>query len=150
MTKLIETLEAFNDDFSNQRLEQVLDYFSEDCEWQELNGKIARGKPQLKKALQRTFFGPFGQMTFIGTHMVVDEEKAEASFVWRCQHTINETTSLSGINRVVNSIIKVFWGKEFYWQGADYFLFNKDGKITSKQTYAKTSMPKFIRGLVKQ
>jgi len=148
-TTLTSIIDAFNDDFSNQRLDAVMEYFSDNAEFRELGGKVAVGKDRVRKSFQRLFDGAYGKVTFIPKNLIVDEEKRQASFVWCCQHELLSKDGLSLVNRILFSILKARHGSEFYWEGVDYFIFDDNYKIVSKQSYGKAGYPKFIRGKFK-
>lgn len=143
------TIDAFNAGFTARDLNKVMEFFADDCEFRDLNGTVAKGKDQIRKAFQPLFDGAFGRVEFISKNLIIDEEKKEASFVWNCQHILEDSSGLSVKNKVLFSALKLMHGKNCYWEGVDYFIFNKDNKIVSKQSYGKASMPKFIRGLSK-
>ena len=46
-TSLEDLIERFNDDFSNQRLDAVMEYFAEHAEFRDLNGTVAKGKKKI-------------------------------------------------------------------------------------------------------
>jgi len=143
---LEELIERFNDDFSSQRLDQVMSYFAEQSEFKDLNGKTAKGKNAIKKAFQRLFDGAYGEVTFIPKNMIVDQEKRQASFVWTCQHEMLSSTSLNLPNKFLFKALQMRNGSSFFWHGVDYFIFDEELKIISKQTYGKAAFAQFIKG----
>lgn len=147
-SNLSEVLEAFNDAFSNQRQQEVMAFFADNCEFRELNGHVAQGKPAVEAAIAKIFSGAYGKMTFIKTAMLVDEAKKEVCFSWRCQHEMLPVAHLGWLDKLTAGVLKLLYGKVFHWEGMDYFIFNDDLKIVSKQTYGKASMAKFVRGAV--
>ena len=146
-TNLEQTINNFNDAFSNQRLEEVMQYFSPQAEFRGLDGKVAKGTENIRKAFQRLFDGAYGQVVFVPKNLIIDEAHREASFVWSCQHKLEHNANLSLANRMLFSVLKLLHGRSFYWEGIDYFIFDENNKIVSKQTYGKSSYPKFIRGV---
>ena len=143
---LTDTLDQFNQCFTNHDLDGVMTYFADDSEYRELGGHVAKGKKAIRRSFQRAFDGAYGRMKFIGKHMIVDEEKKEASFVWACQHSFDDSIAPKGINKLLAKALKLRYGSQTYWDGIDYFIFDKNNKIVSKQSYGNTSMPKFIKG----
>ncbi|KZX76378.1 hypothetical protein A3715_12805 [Oleiphilus sp. HI0009] len=143
---LEELIERFNDDFSSQRLDQVMSYFAEQSEFKDLNGKTAKGKNAITKAFQRLFDGAYGKVTFIPKNMIVDQEKRQASFVWACQHEMLSSASLNLPNKFLFKALKMRNGSPFFWHGVDYFIFDEELKIISKQTHGKAAFPQFIKG----
>ncbi|MFC3151767.1 nuclear transport factor 2 family protein [Litoribrevibacter euphylliae] len=140
-------LEAFSNDFSNQRLDSVIEYFSDHAEYRELGGKVIVGKANIRQALRRVFEGAYGKLTFIPKHILINEDDREVCFVWMCQHNLIDKPGLSRTNKLIFTLLKLWYGKRFHWEGVDYFIFDDQGKIVSKQTYGKSQMPRFISGV---
>lgn len=143
---LSDILIAFNEAFSRQQLDIVMSYFAENAEYRELGGKIARGKPAIRQSFQRAFAGAYGQMIFIPQHTAIDEKRREASFTWLCEHRLINSAGLNLSDKLRFAMLKALYGKCCHWEGIDYFIFDKQLKITSKQSYGKSSTPKFRRG----
>ncbi|WP_419812705.1 nuclear transport factor 2 family protein [Bacterioplanoides sp.] len=139
-------LEAFNEAFSNQRLDDVMGFFADDCEFREMNGHTAKGKAQVRDAIQTIFSGAYGKLSFFENRMIIDEEKKEVCFSWNCQHDMIPSADMSLKDKITAAFIKLVYGQTFYWQGVDYFIFDDDLNITSKQSYGRAAMPKFVRG----
>jgi len=144
---LEQTINEFNADFSNQKLDEVMRYFSSDATFRGLDGKVAHGESNIRKAFKRLFDGAYGDVVFMPKNLVIDEDKNEASFVWDCQHKLNTKPKSGMINKLLFSLMKIMYGNSFYWEGIDYFIFDENHKIVSKQSYGKSTLPKFIRGL---
>ena len=140
-------LESFNDAFSNQRLDEVMCFFASHAKFRGFDGKVSHGESDIRKAFQRLFDGAYGDVVFIPRNLLIDEDKNEASFVWDCQHKLNELPKTGLINKLLFKCLRLIYGREFYWEGIDYFIFDDNYKIVSKQSYGKASLPKFIRGL---
>lgn len=145
-TDLSNILEDFNDAFSNQRLDDVMQFFADDCEFREMNGNTAKNKPQVRIAIEAIFSGAYGTLTFHKKSMVVDEQNKVVAFAWNCQHDIVPVANMSFVSKLTASVIKLIYGKTFYWEGVDYFIFDEQLKIVSKQTYGRAPLPKFVRG----
>lgn len=144
---LAQLIEQFNEHFSNQQLDEVMNFFAEDCEFRELSGKVAKGKAAIRKAFKPLFAGTFGKAEFIAKNLIIDEAKREATFVWSCQHDLREKPEgLSKLASAVFSALRLSKGPVCYWEGIDYFIFDADYKIVSKQSYGKAATPKFIKG----
>lgn len=133
----------FNDDFSNQRLDAVMEYFSPNAEFRNVDGRVAKGVDNIRKAFKPLFDGVYGQVTFVEKHVIVDEDKKQASFVWNCVHDLSGQKPSGLINALTFSAMRARLGVKAYWEGIDYFIFDDDNKIISKQTYGKSVMPKF-------
>ena len=80
--------------------------------------------------------------------MVIDETNKAVCFSWRCQHDMLPVKGLGLMDKLTAVCLKLIYGKTFHWEGMDYFIFNDELKITSKQTYGKATMAKFLRGAV--
>lgn len=143
---LESVIESFNEAFSNQRLDEVMSYFAEDSEFRELEGKVAKGKDQIRKTIRHIFSGALGNMTFHGRHLIIDEDKKEASFAWHCQHEMLITPSMSLSSKISAWVLRLMFGKVYHWEGVDYFVFDENNQILSKQSYGKARVPKFKRG----
>lgn len=142
---LHELIEHFNDDFSNQRLDAVMKYFAPHAEFRNLDGSVAKGVIEIRKAFQRLFDGAYGKVTFVEKNLIIDEAKKEASFVWNCEHYFGGAKPEGLVNGMIFSTMKTVYGRQSYWEGVDYFIFDENNKIVSKQTYGKASYPKLIR-----
>ena len=139
-------LHTFNEAFSNQRLDEVMEYFADNSEFREMNGHTARGKDKVRKAINTVFSGTYGKLTFTEKAMLVDEQNNTASFAWYCQHDMLPVEGMTFAQKCIAAFIKLRFGKSFHWEGMDYFVFNDDLKIVSKQSYGRAAIPKFIRG----
>ncbi|WP_448216994.1 nuclear transport factor 2 family protein [Endozoicomonas sp. 2B-B] len=139
-------LNTFNDAFSNQCLDRVMEHFADECEFREMNGHTARGKHKVRNAIKSVFSGMYGKLTFIEKSMLVDEDNKTASFGWYCQHDMLPVAGMSFSQKVIASLIKLRFGKSFHWEGMDYFVFDDELKIVSKQSYGRAAIPKFICG----
>ncbi|WP_257266413.1 nuclear transport factor 2 family protein [Endozoicomonas sp. ONNA2] len=140
-------LHTFNDAFSNQRLDEVMNYFADECEFREMNGHNARGKQKVRKAINFAFSGMYGKLTFIEKSMLIDEQKKTASFAWYCQHDMLPVEGMSFMKKLIAAMIKLRFGQSFHWEGMDYFVFDDELKIISKQSYGRAAIPKFVRGV---
>lgn len=145
-TPLKSTISAFNKAFSSQQLEQVMEFFADDCEFRDPYGQINSGKAEVRDAIEKLFSGAFGQMTFIETGMVVDESENTACLFWDCEHQMGVQPTNNLKDKLTAMAVSAMNGKCFYWQGMDYFTFDENLKLTSKQTYSKSTLPKFVRG----
>lgn len=140
---LKELIARFNDDFSNQRLDAVMEYFARTAEFRNVDGRVAKGVEDIRKAFKPLFDGVYGKVTFVEKHVIVDENKKQASFVWNCEHDLSGQKP-SGLKKALTfSAMKARLGNKAYWEGIDYFIFDENNKITSKQTYGKSVLPKF-------
>ena len=140
----------FNDAFSNQRLDDVMSFFAEDAEFRELNGHVAQNKDEIRQAVAKIFSGAYGKMTFIERNLIIDEERKEACFSWYCQHDMQPASNMTLGSKMTAGLLKLLYGSVFHWEGMDYFVFDNDLKIVSKQSYGKASMIAFVKGAAKQ
>lgn len=147
MRKDLETtIEEFNYAFSNQQIDKVMTFFAENAEFREMNGHNAKGKAALKLAIEKIFSGEYGKLTFSGKSVIIDNNKRAAFFAWYCQHDFTQKPNTGLRGRFMHYFMKLIYGKYTYWEGVDYFEFDKNNLITSKQTFGRASMPKLIKG----
>ena len=136
----------FNEAFSNQRLDEVMSYFADECEFNDFTGRSIRGKRRIRKIFALGFDGALGRMVFHEKSMMVDEKNREVSFMWTCEHLLDGSASPAGIAKVSHVFLRLILGKKFSWDGIDHFKFDENYKIVSKKTYGKFFLPTVKRG----
>jgi ketosteroid isomerase-like protein len=86
--QIIETITKFTDAFNVNDLDRVMTFFSDDAVYEPGDGKIHRGKAEIRAAFEPQFNGAFGAMRFDERDMVIDVENRKAAFRWVCRHDI--------------------------------------------------------------
>ena len=115
------TLE-FTETFNREDLDGVMSYFAEDgAVYDQFDGTPARGLEAIREAFVPQFRGDFGKMRFIEEDAFYDVESRKSLISWTC--TLETRKGPAG------------------WRGLDILHFDNAGKITVKQTYAKTRTP---------
>ena len=115
------TLE-FTGAFNRDDLDGVMSYFAADgAVYDQFDGSAARGLEAIREAFVPQFRGDFGKMRFIEEDAFYDVENRKSLISWTC--TLETRKGPGG------------------WRGLDILHFDEAGKITVKQTYAKTRTP---------
>jgi len=134
-TQIIETITKFTDAFDVNDLDRVMTFFSDDAVYEPGDGKIHRGKAEIRAAFEPQFNGAFGAMRFDERDMVIDVENRKAAFRWVCRHDMSQAKSRGLVMALKQMITRLFVGKRFGWQGVDVFHFDANGKIKGKFSY---------------
>jgi hypothetical protein len=134
-TQINETITKFTDAFNVNDLDLAMTFFSDDAVYEPGDGKIHRGKGEIRAALEPQFNGAFGAMRFDERDMVIDVENRKAAFRWVCRHDISHAKPRGLVWFLRGIYIRLVLGKRFGWQGVDVFHFDADGKIKGKFSY---------------
>ena len=134
-TQINETITKFTDAFNVNDLDLAMTFFSDDAVYEPGDGKIHRGKGEIRAALEPQFNGAFGAMRFDERDMVIDVENRKAAFRWVCRHDISHAKPRGLVWFLRGISIRLVLGKRFGWQGVDVFHFDADGKIKGKFSY---------------
>ena len=110
----------FTDAFNRDDLDSVMSFFSEDAVYDEFNGRKNRGHAEIRAALQPQFRGAFGKIRFEEEDLFVDAMAGKVLLRWTCTQERD--------------------GRTRGWRGLD-ILHVRDGRISHKLTYAKTTRP---------
>ena len=102
-------------------LDAVMSYFAEDGVYDEFNGTRSVGKAAIRAAFEPQFTGKFGTIRFLQEDLFVDPVARKAMISWEC--TLTSKDRAGG------------------WRGLDLLHFDEQGRITLKETYAKTEKP---------
>jgi hypothetical protein len=146
--QIIETITKFTDAFNVNDLDRVMTFFSDDAVYEPGDGKIHRGKAEIRAAFEPQFNGAFGAIRFDERDMVIDVENRKAAFRWVCRHVISHMKPRGLVWFLRGISIRLVLGKKFGWQGVDVFHFDADGKIKGKFSYGKFgSRPHIQRAL---
>ena len=111
----------FTDGFNRDDLEAVMSYFADDAVYDEFDGRRSVGLDAIRAAFVPQFRGDFGRIRFHEEDLFVDVAAGRSLISWTC--TLERD------------------GKTRAWRGLDV-LHVRDGKITVKETYAKSERPK--------
>jgi hypothetical protein len=133
--QIIETIRKFTDAFNVNDLDRVMTFFSDDAVYEPGDGKIHRGKAEIRVAFEPQFNGAFGAMRFDERDMVIDVENRKAAFRWVSRHDISHMKARGLIMALGKIVLRLVVGDRFGWQGVDVFHFDANGKIKGKFTY---------------
>lgn len=111
----------FTDAFNANDLERVVSYFSDVGVYDQFNDQPATGRDAIRSAFAPQFSGAFGSMRFDEEDFFVDTEARKTLISWVC--SLETPKGRAG------------------WRGLDILVFDDDGKITCKATYAKAKAP---------
>lgn len=114
---------AFLDAFNRNDLDAVMGYFAEDAVYEELHGRVNRGRDAIRKAFEGQFSGKFGQIQFLEDDTFIDAEAGKVMSSWDL-HLV-----LDGEPRVL--------------RGLDLLQFAGD-KLVRKQTFCKAKAPLYL------
>lgn len=134
-TQINDTITKFTDAFHVNDLDRVMTFFSDDAIYEPGDGRIHRGKAQIRAAFEPQFNGAYGVMRFEDRDRVIDVENRKAAFRWVCRHDISNSKPKGLRMALQKLIVGLTVGDRFGWQGVDVFHFDADGKITGKFTY---------------
>jgi ketosteroid isomerase-like protein len=107
----------FTQAFNDQDLDRVMSYFAEDGVYDQYDDELAEGLAAIRAAFEPQFNGAFGDMRFEEEDFFVDAETRKCLIAWVC--SLDTREGRAG------------------WRGLDILVFNEDGKIARKATYAK-------------
>ena len=113
---------AFLDAFNRYDLDGVMAYFTDDAVYEELTGRVSRGREAIRKAFAPQFEGKFGPIQFIEDDTFIDAGSGKVMSSW------DMTIEKDGEKRIM--------------RGLDLLHFVGD-KIVLKQTYVKTKSPHY-------
>ena len=110
----------FLDAFNRNDLDAVIAFFTDDAVYEELHGRINRGKAAIREAFAPQFEGKFGKMVFIEDDTFIDADAGKIMSSWDLELEMEtEPRVLKGLD-----------------------LLQFDGRlITGKQTYVKAKAP---------
>lgn len=83
---------AFLDAFNRNDLDAVMDFFTDDIVYEELNGKVSHGRAAVRAAFAPQFAGRFGRMTFIEDDTFVDAAAGKVMSSWDLRVDKADTT----------------------------------------------------------
>ena len=147
-TQMIETITKFTDAFNINDLDRVMTFFSDHAIYEPGDGKIHRGKAEIRAAFEPQFNGAWGVMRFDERDMVIDVENGKAASCWICRHDISGAKPRGLFLNLRRIVTRLVFGERFGWQGVDIFHFDADGKIKGKYSYgAFGSRPHIERAL---
>ncbi len=108
----IDFTEAFNRD----DLDGVMSAFADDAVYFEYDGRISRGRDEIRKTFEPQFRGDFGKIRFLTEDLFADAETGKVMIRWEC--------------------VSEHKNKVRAWRGLDLLHF-EEGCLTEKHTYAK-------------
>lgn len=111
----------FTQAFNDNDLDRVMSYMAEDGVYDQFNDEPAVGHEAVRAAFEPQFKGAFGEMRFEEEDFFVDTEARKSLISWVC--SLDTKDGRAG------------------WRGLDILVFDRDGKITRKATYAKAKAP---------
>ena len=112
------------------------------------DGKIHRGKVEIRAAFEPQFNGAWGVMRFDERDMVIDVENSKAASCWICRHDISRAKPRGLFLNLRRIITRLVVGDRFGWHSVDIFHFAENGKIKGKYSYgAFGSRPHIERSL---
>jgi ketosteroid isomerase-like protein len=120
--ELVEVTRRFLDAFNREDLEAVMEFFADDCVYDEFNGRRNVGKAAIRAAFVPQFSGAFGTMRFLDEDLFADAATGKVMASWRCTLLVK--------------------GAPTSWRGLDLLHF-AGGKLVQKLTYAKAKSPLF-------
>jgi ketosteroid isomerase-like protein len=117
-----DMIRCFGEGFNNDDLDTVMEFFADDAVYYEIDGKKNYGKEAIRNTFEPQFRGKYGKQYFEEHDIIIDESAGKACFRWEARFTIGKTVAAI--------------------DGLDVFTF-ENGKIKEKDSYFKSSMPKF-------
>jgi len=118
--QLKDVLDRFMDAWARHDLDAAMALVAEDALYDEFNGKVWRGREQVREGFLPQFRGDYGDIQFHVEDELIDAEAGQALVRWLC--------------------VFEWKGSRRSWRGLDILRF-RDGLITEKLTYAKTEWP---------
>ena len=115
-------LDGFEERFKENDIDGFIDYFAEDAVYVEYNGRVNKGKNEIRKAFEPLFRGDFGKISFEDEDYFENEEGNKVTITWWCVHEFNgKTLRFRGLDvyRIENGLIK---DKRAYVQTYTYCL----------------------------
>jgi ketosteroid isomerase-like protein len=119
-SQLEDLVIRFTEAFNRDDLEGALSFVSEGAIYDEVNGRLNRGKQAIREALVPQFRGDYGRIRFQTEDLFVDPDSDKALIRWLC--TLENGVQTSA------------------WRGLDILRF-EDGVLVEKHTYAKSKLP---------
>lgn len=111
----------FTQAFNDNDLDRVMSYMAKDGVYDQFNDEPAVGHAAIRAAFEPQFKGAFGEMRFDEEDFFVDAEARKSLISWVC--SLDTREGRAG------------------WRGLDILVFDGEGKITRKATYAKAKAP---------
>lgn len=111
---------AFLDAFNRYDLDAVMAYFTDDAVYEELTGRVSRGREAIRAAFAPQFEGKFGPIQFIEDDTFIDPVAGKVMSSW--DMTIDKD------------------GKPLVMPGLDLLQFVGD-RIVRKQTFVRSRSP---------
>jgi len=122
-SEIEKTLSEWNAAWNRHDLGQVMDLFDDEIYFENWTGGRVKGKEELRKAWS-AWFADHGGFRFIDEDLFIDEVNQKALYRW----TLEWPSMEKGVK-----------GKKERRRGIDVLHF-KNGKITDKLTYSKTTI----------
>ena len=120
--RLLDLTRRFTEAFNRDDLEAVTAYFAEDAVYDEFHGARHVGRAAIRAAFVPQFRGDFGRIRFETEDVFADAEARRSLISWTCRF---ETPERAGS-----------------WRGLDLLVFDEEGRVRHKSTYAKTRAPR--------
>ena len=111
----------FTEAFNRNDLDAVVSAFADDGVYDQFDGKVAKGRDEIRAAFAPQFEGAFGAMRFDEEDCFVDAAARKTLISWEC--SLDTKRGRAG------------------WRGLDILHFDAAGRITVKATYAKAQAP---------
>jgi uncharacterized protein (TIGR02246 family) len=143
---IAELIDRFTDAFNRNDLDAVMAAFADECEYRPGNGKVHRGRAEIRAAFAPQFSGAFGAMRFDPEDRLIDETARKAALRWICRHDMSGAHG-KRVSPLLRLAIRARHGARVGWHGVDVFHFDTSGKITGKYTYASYDRPLLSREL---
>lgn len=121
--ELHELTLRFLDAFNRNDLDAVMTFFSDDAQYEELNGRSSRGRAAIRTAFEPQFAGKFGRMQFDEDDTFIDADRGKVMSSWDL--------------RIAKD------AGEVLLQGLDLLHF-ADRLIVRKQTYCKAQSALYL------
>ena len=134
-TQIIETITKFTDAFNVNDLDRVMTFFSDDAVYEPGDGKVHRGKAEIRAAFEPQFDYALGAMRFDEVDRVFDVENRKLTIRYVCRHDISQMKPRGLFMSLGKIVGRLVYGEKFGWQGVDVFHFDADGKIKGKFAY---------------
>ncbi len=139
---IARVLERFVAGFNDNRLDDVMAFFTDDAVYRPGDGNEFRGRAAIRAAFEPQFSGAFGAMRFDVDDVLVDEDARKAAIRWVCRHDLTRA-----MPRARRWLLRARFGARVGWYGLDVLHFDAAGKITGKFSYANYDRPQMRRDL---
>jgi uncharacterized protein (TIGR02246 family) len=143
---IAELIDTFTEAFNRNDLDAVMAAFADDAEYRPGDGKVHRGRAEIRAAFAPQFAGAFGAMRFDLEDRLIDEAARKAASRWICRHDMSGAHG-KRVSPLLRLAIRLRHGARVGWHGVDVFHFDPAGKITGKYTYASYGRPRLSRDL---